>query len=133
MEIIQSALPSLQAPGQASVVMFSTVAVGHGFPFHAQVSAAKGAIEGLTRALAAEFAPKIRFNAIAPSLTDTPLSERMLNSDAKREQNAQRHPLKRVGRAEDMASMAAFLLTDRSSWITGQIMPVDGGMSSLKL
>ena len=97
------------------------------------VSASKGAIEGLTRALAAEFAPKIRVNAIAPSLTDTPLAENLLNSDAKREANAARHPLKRVGEATDIAQMAAFLLSDNASWISGQVLHVDGGISSLRV
>ena len=114
-------------------MLFSTVAVQQGLPFHSLVSASKGAIEGLTRALAAEFAPKIRVNAIAPSLTDTPLAENLLNSDAKREANAARHPLKRVGEATDIAHMAAFLLSDNASWISGQVLHVDGGISSLRV
>ena len=130
---IQSALPALKKSKQASVVLFSTVAVQQGLPFHSLVSASKGAIEGLTRALAAEFAPKIRVNAIAPSLTDTPLAENLLNSDAKREANAARHPLKRVGEATDIAHMAAFLLSDNASWISGQVLHVDGGISSLRV
>lgn len=130
---IQSALPALKKSKQASVVLFSTVAVQQGLPFHSMVSASKGAIEGLTRALAAEFAPKIRVNAIAPSLTDTPLAENLLNSDAKREANAARHPLKRVGEATDIAHMAAFLLSDNASWISGQVLHVDGGISSLRV
>lgn len=130
---IQSALPALKKSKQASVVLFSTVAVQQGLPFHSLVSASKGAIEGLTRALAAEFAPKIRVNAIAPSLTDTPLAENLLNSDAKREANAARHPLKRVGEATDIAQMAAFLLSDNASWISGQVLHVDGGISSLRV
>ena len=130
---IQSALPALKKCKQASVVLFSTVAVQQGLPFHSLVSASKGAIEGLTRALAAEFAPKIRVNAIAPSLTDTPLAENLLNSDAKREANAARHPLKRVGEATDIAHMAAFLLSDNASWISGQVLHVDGGISSLRV
>lgn len=130
---IQSVLPALKKSKQASVVLFSTVAVQQGLPFHSLVSASKGAIEGLTRALAAEFAPKIRVNAIAPSLTDTPLAENLLNSDAKREANAARHPLKRVGEATDIAQMAAFLLSDNASWISGQVLHVDGGISSLRV
>ena len=130
---IQSTLPALKKSKQASVVLFSTVAVQQGLPFHSLVSASKGAIEGLTRALAAEFAPKIRVNAIAPSLTDTPLAENLLNSDAKREANAARHPLKRVGEATDIAQMAAFLLSDNASWISGQVLHVDGGISSLRV
>ena len=131
--ILQLILPKLKASGQGSVVLFSTVAVQTGFPFHAQVAISKGAIEGLTRSLAAEFAPTIRFNAIAPSLTNTPLAEKLLSSPEKIETNGQRHPLKRIGEAEDIAEAACFLLTDKSSWMTGQILHVDGGMSSLKI
>lgn len=130
-EIIQAALPALQKSG-GSIVLFSTVAVQQGYNFHAQVAVSKGAIEGLTRSLAAEFAPTIRVNAIAPSLTNTPLAEKLLNSPEKIEANAQRHPLKRIGMPEDLAHMAAFLLSEKSSWITGQIIHVDGGMSHLK-
>jgi NAD(P)-dependent dehydrogenase (short-subunit alcohol dehydrogenase family) len=93
---------------------------------------AKGAVEGLTRSLAAELAPQIRVNAIAPSLTDTPLANRLLSTDERRDASAQRHPLKRVGKPEDIASMAAFLLSDQASWITGQILHVDGGMDAIK-
>lgn len=132
-QCIQTALPALKKSEQAAIVLFSTVAVQQGLPFHSLVSASKGAIEGLTRALAAELAPKIRVNAIAPSLTNTPLAENLLNSDAKREANAARHPLKRVGEAADIAHMAAFLLSDQASWISGQILHVDGGISSLRV
>ncbi len=131
--ILQLILSKLKASGQGSVVLFSTVAVQTGFPFHAQVAISKGAIEGLTRSLAAEFAPTIRFNAIAPSLTNSPLAEKLLSSPEKIEANGQRHPLKRIGEAEDIAEAACFLLTDKSSWMTGQILHVDGGMSSLKI
>lgn len=130
---IQAALPRLKSSGNASVVLFSTVAVQSGFPFHAQVAASKGAVEGLARAVAAEYAPKIRVNCIAPSLTDTPLAGRLLSSDEKKEANAQRHPLKKIGQPEDIAEMAAFLLSDKASWISGQVLHVDGGMSSLKV
>ena len=129
---IQGVLPLLKNSEQSSIVLFSTVAVQSGFVFHSQVSSSKGALEGLTRALSAELAPTIRVNAIAPSLTQTPLAAKLLNSEAKVEANAQRHPMKRVGTAEDIAGMATFLLTESSSWITGQIMHVDGGMSSIK-
>lgn len=131
-KIMQAVLPRLKKAGNASIVLFSTVAVQSGFPFHAQVAASKGAIEGLTKALAAEYAPKIRVNCIAPSLTDTPLAAMLLNNEQKKEANAQRHPMKRVGCAEDIAAMAAFLLSEKASWITGQIFQVDGGISSLK-
>jgi NAD(P)-dependent dehydrogenase (short-subunit alcohol dehydrogenase family) len=130
---IQAVSSRLKTSENASIVLFSTVAVQLGLPFHTQVSASKGAIEGLTKALAAEYAPKIRVNAIAPSLTDTPLAHALLNNDAKREANALRHPLRRVGTPEDIANMVSFLLSDEASWISGQIMHVDGGMSSLKI
>ncbi len=132
-KVIQALLPRLKKAERASVVMFSTVAVKMGFNFHSLVSTSKGAVEGLSRSLAAEFAPKIRVNCIAPSITDTPLASGLLNSDAKREANAQRHPMKRVGSVSDIAQMAAFLLSDKSGWITGQVIGVDGGISSLKV
>jgi NAD(P)-dependent dehydrogenase (short-subunit alcohol dehydrogenase family) len=131
-KVIQGALPALKNADQASIVLFSTVAVQLGLNFHSLVSASKGAIEGLTKSLAAEFAPKIRVNAIAPSLTNTPLAAGLLNSDQKMEANAERHPLKRVGKPEDVSAMAAFLLSPKTSWITGQILSVDGGMGALK-
>ncbi|HRF77248.1 MAG TPA: SDR family oxidoreductase [Chitinophagales bacterium] len=131
-KIIQSALPALKNSEQASVVLYSTIAVQRGFTFHSLVSASKGAIEGLTRALAAEFAPKIRFNCIAPSITNTPLASGLLNTPEKMEANAQRHPLKRIGTVSDIAKMTAFLLSENSSWMTGEILHVDGGMSSIK-
>ncbi len=132
-KVIQAVLPKLKKSEGASVVLFSTVAVGQGMPYHASISMAKGAVEGMTRSLAAELAPSIRVNAIAPSLTDTPLASRLLSSDERRDASAQRHPLKRVGKPADIASMAAFLLSDKASWITGQIMSVDGGMGALKI
>ncbi len=119
--------------GPASVVLFSTVAVGQGMPMHASVAAAKGAVEGLVRSLAAEWAPRIRVNAIAPALVDTPLVERMLSSPEKREAMAARYPLKRVGTAADAAALAKFLLMPDSGWITGQVLGLDGGMSSLRV
>lgn len=128
---IQKLLPNLEEADEPSIVLFSTVAVQTGMGFHASVSAAKGAVEGLTRSLAAEFARKIRVNCIAPSLTDTPLAERLLNSHEKREASAARHPLKKIGTADDIAAMAEFLLTGSSGWITGQILHVDGGMGSV--
>ena len=101
-------------------------------PFHSSVSASKGAIEGLTRSLAAEFAPKIRVNAVAPSILNTPMSEKFLNSDTKIENARNRHPLREIGSAEDIAEIVKFLLLDDSSWMTGQIIPFDGGISTLK-
>lgn len=132
-KVLQAVLPRLKKSANASVVLFSTVAVQTGLPFHTQVAASKGAIEGLTKALAAEFAPKIRVNCIAPSLTNTRLAASLLNTEQKMEANALRHPLKRIGTPADIANMAAFLLSTKASWITGQILHVDGGMSSLKI
>jgi len=117
----------------SSMVFFSTVAVGTGMPFHTSVSAAKGAIEGFVKSLAAEYSPKIRINVIAPSLVDTPLAARLLNNDRKKDSMAERHPLKRVGNPEDIANMAGFLLSDKSGWITGQVIGVDGGLSTLNI
>lgn len=131
-KVIQEVLPRLKNEDGASIVLFSTVAVQQGFNFHSQVAASKGAIEGLTRSLSAELAPNIRVNCVAPSLTDTPLAAKLLSSDEKREANANRHPLNRIGSAQDIASIVEFLLSEKSSWITGQIIHVDGGMSSIK-
>jgi NAD(P)-dependent dehydrogenase (short-subunit alcohol dehydrogenase family) len=130
---IQAVASKLKNSENASIILFSTVAVQTGLPFHSQVSTSKGAIEGLTKALAAEYAPKIRVNCIAPSLTDTPLAAFLLNSEQKKEVNAQRHPLKRVGTTDDIVNMVEFLLSTKASWITGQIMHVDGGISTLKI
>ena len=130
-KVIQTLLPQLTASEQSSIVVFSTVAVKMGMPFHTSVAAAKGAIEGFAKALAAEYAPKMRVNVIAPSLTDTPLADKFLNNDDKKEKSSLRHPLKRFGKSEDLAHMATFLLSDKSSWMSGQILHVDGGMSSL--
>jgi NAD(P)-dependent dehydrogenase (short-subunit alcohol dehydrogenase family) len=132
-KMIQLLLPNLKKSPTASIVLFSTVAVQMGFNFHSVVAASKGAIEGLTKALSAEFAPKIRVNCIAPSITNTALAASLLNTEEKVMANAQRHPLKKIGTAADIASMASFLLSDQASWITGQIMHVDGGMSSIKV
>lgn len=123
----------LKKSDQASLVFFSTVAVKVGMPFHSSVAAAKGAIEGFAKALAAEYAPHFRVNCIAPSLTDTPLASKLLANDKKRTIMGERHPLKRVGSADDIAKIAAFLLSDDSSWVTGQILGIDGGMSTLNV
>jgi NAD(P)-dependent dehydrogenase (short-subunit alcohol dehydrogenase family) len=129
---IQALLPRLKESGNGSVVLFSTLAVQTGLNFHSMVASSKGAIEGLSRALAAEFAPSIRVNCIAPSLTDTPLAASLLNTEEKKLANAQRHPLKRIGSAEDISNLACFLLSDKSAWMTGQVLHLDGGMSVLK-
>lgn len=115
------------------VVFFSTVAVSQGMPFHASIATAKGALEGLVRSLAAEWAPAIRVNAIAPSLTQTSLADKLLSSPEKIEASAQRHPLKTIGQPEDIAHAACFLLSDTARWISGQILHVDGGLSALKV
>ena len=132
-KVIQGCIKQLKkSPSGASIVLFSTVAVNTGMPFHASVASAKAAVEGLTRSLAAEFAPRIRVNAIAPSLTDTPLAQNLLSSEEKRKASADRHPLKRIGTPQEIARAAAHLLSDDGAWITGQVLPVDGGMSSLR-
>lgn len=129
---IQAYTANLQLSDQAAIVLYSTVAVEIGMPFHAAVSVNKGAIEGLTKALAAEFTSKIRVNCIAPSLTQTPMADKLVSTAEKIEAMAQRHPMKRIGQPEDIANATQFLLSDASSWMTGQIMHVDGGMSTLK-
>ena len=130
---LQSVLGRLQnSETPSSVVFFSTVAVQTGMPFHTSVAAAKGALEGLSRSLAAELAPKIRFNVIAPSLVDTPLAGKFLNNDTKKSNAAARHPLQRVGRPEEIAQMTAFLLNDNSSLMTAQTLTIDGGIGSIK-
>ena len=129
---IQSALPALKAAPSASIIMFSTIAVAQGMAFHASIAAAKAAVEGLTKSLAAELAPKIRVNVIAPSLTDTPLASMLLGSDQKKEAAAKRHPLQSVGSPDDVARLAAFLLSENSAFITGQILRPDGGLSSVR-
>jgi NAD(P)-dependent dehydrogenase (short-subunit alcohol dehydrogenase family) len=131
--LLQAAHTGLKKSGSASVVLFSTVAVQTGMPFHASVSASKAAVEGLARSLAAEWAPGIRVNVIAPSLTDTPLAAKLLSSPEKRDAGALRHPLRRIGTAAEIAATAKFLLSDDASWITGQVIHSDGGMSSLRL
>lgn len=120
------------AAASGPVVLVSTVAVAQGFTGHSAISAAKGGIEGLTRALAAEFAPKVRVNAVAPSLVRTPLAAPITNNEALAKGVAQLHALPRIGEPEDIAAMAAFLLGDESSWITGQVFPVDGGRSRVR-
>lgn len=130
---VQAALPALKAaPQTASVVLFSSVAVAQGFAAHASVSMAKGAVEGLTRALAAELAPKIRVNAIAPSLTDTPLAASLTSNPQMAVSIAQFHALQRLGKPKDVAALAAFLISDQADWISGQVIGVDGGRSRLR-
>ena len=131
-KIIKELLPNLKKSQDSSILLFSTVAVQSGFTFHSQVAMSKGAIEGLTRSLAAELSPTIRVNAIAPSLTNTKLSERFLNTEEKVKLHSGNNPLKRIGQPKDIAEAAVFLLAQKSSWITGQIVHVDGGFSKIK-
>jgi 3-oxoacyl-[acyl-carrier protein] reductase len=130
--VLRAAIPALRAAPHASVVLFSTVAVTTSMSMHASIASAKGAIEGLTRSLAAEYAPKIRFNAIAPSLTDTSLASGLLRTERQREAAATRHPLERIGIPDELAALAGFLLSDDSGWMSGQVLHADGGMSSIR-
>lgn len=129
---VQAALPVFKSKDQASVLLFSTVAVAQGFAAHASVSMAKGAIEGLTLALAAELAPKVRVNCIAPSLTKTELAKALTANETMAGAIAQMHALQRLGEADDIAPLAALLLSADAGWITGQIVGVDGGRSALR-
>jgi NAD(P)-dependent dehydrogenase (short-subunit alcohol dehydrogenase family) len=129
-EIIKGFQESLKK-NKGSVVLFSTVAAQRGFTNHAIIASTKAAVEGLTVSLAAEFAPNIRVNCIAPSLTNSKIAEPMLKNKVLAEGIAKAHPLKRLGEGKDSASLAKFLIMDDSSWITGQIIAVDGGRSKL--
>lgn len=130
-EAVRLATPHLRKSGGAAV-LFSTVAVGQGFVSHGAISMAKGAVEGLTRAVAAEWAPKARINAVAPSLLDTGIAQPLLSSDKMRDGLAKMHAMERMGEADDAAAMAVFLLSDEAGWITGQVFPVDGGRSRVR-
>lgn len=131
---IQKLLPRLKKAESASIVLFSSVAAKTGMPFHASIATSKAALEGLTKSLAAEFAAqKIRVNTIAPSLTDTQLAAGLLSTEERREASAKRHPLQKIGNADEIAKMVVFLLSDSASWITGQTIGIDGGIGSLKI
>jgi len=133
MRAIRKYLPNLKAAQNSSIVLMSTVAVSQGMSYHTSISAAKGAIEGATRSLAAEFAPKIRVNAVAPSLTETPLAKNLIGDENRKKHAAARHPLQRIGNPIDAANAALFLLSKKSSWVTGQVIHVDGGFSTIKI
>jgi NAD(P)-dependent dehydrogenase (short-subunit alcohol dehydrogenase family) len=131
---VQAALPALKAAADtAGIVLFSSIAARQGFAAHAAIAMAKGAVEGLTLSLAAELAPKIRVNAIAPSLTRTPLAAALTGNAAMAAGIAALHPIPRLGEPADMAALAAFLVSDEAGWITGQVFGVDGGRSSLRV
>ena len=132
-KVLQQVIPKLKNVPTSSVVLFSTVAANTGMGFHASVSASKSALQGLAVSLAAEFAAsRIRVNVIAPSLTDTPLASALLSNPERKEASDKRHPLGRIGSATEIADAAAFLLSDKSAWITGQVLGIDGGMSTLR-
>ena len=132
--VVQQYLQNLKnAPAPSSVVFISTVAVSQGMNFHSSVSMAKGAVEGLTRSLAAELAPSIRVNAVAPSLTASPMADKLINTPEKLEASNKRHPLRRIGQPGDIAQAIYFLLGEQSGWMTGAVLPVDGGMASVRM
>jgi 3-oxoacyl-[acyl-carrier protein] reductase len=131
--IIQQAIKPIKKAGGSSIVLISSVAARTGMPYHASIAAAKGAVEGMALTLAAELAfQQIRVNVVAPALTDTPLAQSLLNTPEKREISAKRHPLGRIGQPEDISRMISFLLSDESSWMTGQVIGIDGGLGRLK-
>jgi 3-oxoacyl-[acyl-carrier protein] reductase len=132
-KVIKHYLPKLSLDNESSILLFSTVATVLGMPFHASIASAKAAVEGLTKSLAADLAPKIRVNAIAPTLTDTELASKILRNDKMKEAIADRHPLKKYLEPKNVADMASFLISEKASSITGQIIRVDCGIVSLKL
>lgn len=130
--VLKEVVPLLKKSDSASVVAFSSVAAGVGFQYHTSIAISKGAIESLFKTLAAEFSPKIRFNVIAPSIVKTPLTDKLLNSPEKIEANEKRHPLNKIGSPQQLAENVKFLLSDTSGWMTGQVLHVDGGISTIK-
>lgn len=130
---IQQAVKQLKNAAGSSVVLISSVAAKTGMPYHASIASAKAAVEGLAVSLAAELAAQqIRVNVVAPSLTDTPLSQNLLSTPEKREASAKRHPLAKIGQPEDISRLITFLLSEESSWMTGQVIGIDGGLGNLK-
>ena len=130
--IIKKVLPNLKKNDGASVVLFSTVAVKTGMPMHSSIAAAKGAVEGLAKSLAAELAPRVAINCVAPSIVDTKLAANILSTDERKQASADRHPLKTIGSINSIANSAYFLLQAKENWISGQIFRPDGGLSALK-
>ena len=130
---VKTYLNNLKRGNDPSLLFFSTVAVGQGMPFHSSVSVAKAGIEGLTKSLAAELAPTVRVNCIAPTITRTDMAQRILRNEKIEENIANKHPLKKICEAKDISDMAGFLISTNAKNITGQIMRVDGGMSTLKI
>ena len=130
--IIKKVLPNLKKNDGASVVLFSTVAVKTGMPMHSSIAAAKGALEGLAKSLAAELAPRVAINCVAPSIVDTKLAANILSTDERKQASADRHPLKTIGSITSIANSAYFLLQAKENWISGQIFRPDGGLSALK-
>lgn len=131
--MIQQAIKPIKNAAGSSIVLISSVAAKSGMPYHASIAAAKGAVEGMAISLAAEYAPQhIRVNVVAPSLTDTPLAQNLLSSPEKRDASAKRHPLGKIGQPNDISQMIAFLLSDESSFMTGQVIGIDGGLGKLK-
>jgi 3-oxoacyl-[acyl-carrier protein] reductase len=131
--MIQQSIKSIKNAAGSSIVLISTVAARTGMPYHASIAAAKGAVEGMALSLAAELAAQqIRVNVVAPSLTDTPLAQNLLSTPEKREASVKRHPLGKIGQPEDISHLIAFLLSGESSWMTGQVIGIDGGLGKLK-
>ncbi|MAQ47671.1 MAG: oxidoreductase [Flavobacteriales bacterium] len=116
----------------SSIVTISTIAASFGMPFHTSISMCKSSVEALTKSLAAEWAPKIRLNCIAPSLIATKMSERLINSELKKNKISEKHPLKKIGEISDISNMISFLLSEKSKWMTGQIIRLDGGLSNIR-
>ena len=121
------------AKNNGSILLYSTIAVKQGFTNHSIISTAKGAVEGLTLSLAAEFAPKIRVNCIAPSLTDAKMTQKLISNETIKKAIENMHPLPKIGSGEDFSDIGSFLLSDKNSWITGQIFHIDGGRSTLRI
>ena len=130
--VIKKVLPNLKKNDGASIVLFSTVAANTGMPMHSSIAASKSALEGFAISVAAELAPRVAINCVAPSIVDTKLASHILSTDERKEASAQRHPLKSIGTSKSIATSAYFLLSAKENWITGQVISADGGLSTLK-